>query len=91
MYIKNPAKTQSVEIPTEELYVPLVVDRTTCLEHGALPGEHCHVFESLISDAWIGGICNTRARRAGMTAPIRPASLDRSLAGQSPSSWNSRR
>lgn len=81
MYIKTAKKTD--DTPTTDLYVPLVVDRTNCLVHGARHGEWCHVFESIISDAITGGICNHRARSAGMNAPIRPASLDRSLAGQS--------
>lgn len=70
------------DVPTTELYVPRVIARSSCIVHSAEWGEPCHTFESLISDAIIGGICNARARRAGMTSPIRPASLDRSLTGQ---------
>lgn len=89
MYIKTAKKID--DTPTTDLYVPLVVERTACLVHGVEPGEWCHVFESIISDAIIGGICNHRARRAGMDAPIRPASLDRSLAGQPSRNWDNRR
>ncbi len=81
MYIKNPSVVD--DSPTTELYVPRVILRSSCLEHEAETGEPCHTFESLISDEIIEGICNGRARRAGMNAPIRPASLDRSLTGQS--------
>lgn len=71
------------DVPTTELYVPRVILRTSCVIHEVETGEPCHEFESLISDTIVGGICNARARRAGMNAPIRPASLDRSLSGQS--------
>lgn len=71
------------DIPTTELYVPRVILRSSCVIHSAESGEPCHSFESLISDDIVSGICNARARKAGMNAPIRPASLDRSLSGQS--------
>lgn len=70
------------DIPTVELYVWTVINRVPCEEHGAALGLECFWFESLISDDIIKGICNVRARKAGMTAPIRPQSLDRSLSGQ---------
>lgn len=70
------------EAPTTELYVPSVLSRTSCQEHEAGYNQSCHSFESLLSNDIIHGVCNSRARKAGMTAPIRPQSLDRSLSGQ---------
>lgn len=89
MYIKT-AKP-AADVPTTELFVPQVMDRIGCVEHDTIPGVPCYWFQSLISDKWIEAVCNRRARRAGMTAPIRPASLDRSLAGKPSGSWDSRR
>lgn len=82
MYRRNNTPTTDVEIPTTTLYVPRVVERATCEKHEAALGVPCHQFESIISDNVIGGICNSRARKAGMNAPIRRQSLTVSLSGQ---------
>lgn len=64
-----------VDIPTTQLFVPSAIHRVPCEQHEAPLGVHCHRFESLISDTMIYGICNSRAKRAGMNDRIRPASL----------------
>lgn len=77
MFRKN--ATPDVEIPTTALFVPAILDRTTCEKHEAGYGQACHYFESIVSDDEISGICNARALKAGVNSPIRPQSLDRSI------------
>lgn len=84
MRFNKSAFSTDVEIPTTELYVVRVITRVpVCPVHENLELDPCFIFESLISDEWITGICNVRARKAGMTAPIRPQSLNSSISGQS--------
>lgn len=61
--------------PTTQTYIPAVIDRTGCVQHNALSGFPCYEFQGADNDLWHVGICNSRARRAGMNGSIHPSSL----------------
>lgn len=76
-------QNNDVEVPTTRLYLDDVVLRTACHNHGAPVGSACWTFwggtDGTDENVLHEGICNDRARRAGMDHPIRPTSLDRSI------------
>jgi hypothetical protein len=65
--------------PTTRMYVPKVCVRSPCEVHEAIDGDPCFLFPSTISDRMIEGICNQRARNAGMTHQINLSSLVRTV------------
>ena len=63
--------------PTTEVYIPRVLDRTGCLQHDAEAGDPCYSYSGVSGETQHTGICNDRARRAGLNAPIKFSSLVR--------------
>lgn len=66
------------DVPTTALYIQTVIDRSDCHRHDT--SDACYKIPKVSGVGYHEGICNSRARKAGMTGRIRPASLDRSLA-----------
>lgn len=63
--------------PTTDLHVPYVLDRTDCGKHDAPVGNPCYLIPKVDDQGHYMGICNTRAKKAGMNGEIKPASLIR--------------
>jgi hypothetical protein len=57
------------EVPTTQLFIPTVIERTPCKRHGADKGQPCGNLGPYHA------ICNARAKRAGFNAPISEKSL----------------
>lgn len=68
-----------VEIPTTDLFMPIVLDMVPCDRHRVELNVPCFQVPKKDESGYFPGICNHRAKRAGFDAPIRPQSLDRSL------------
>ncbi len=69
---------RSADVPTTSLYIDTVIARANCIKHDAFAGA-CYNIPKVSGVGYHEGVCNSRARKAGMTGHIRPASLDRSL------------
>lgn len=79
LYPRYNASSADREAPTRDPYVPTVLDRMSCDNHKAPRGIPCFHIPKKDESGYFGGICNTRAVRAGFNNPIRPQSLDRSI------------
>jgi hypothetical protein len=74
------------EAPTTLLHIPGIIATVRCAQHDAGFNTPCYKFESAEGPGVHTGICNARARAAGMNGEISPSSLE----GR-PQSTNSRR
>lgn len=52
------------EAPSTEMYIPTVLERTSCSKHNAERDEPCYYIDGL------RGVCNRRAKSAGYNHPI---------------------
>lgn len=68
-----------LDAPTTERHLPSVLNRTHCDRHFVGLHTPCFEVELLNGRGKLPGICNTRARKAGMVGHINPSSLDRSI------------
>lgn len=67
------------DTPTTDLFLKNIIRRVHCDQHEAPSGVPCYEYQAAESNTNHFGICNSRARRAGMVGEIHPASLDRSI------------
>lgn len=57
------------EVHTNEVFIPAVLARQSCVHHDAQMGEPCYrIFPS--NGGELAGVCNKRARGAGFNAKI---------------------
>ena len=77
MALRN--KPVQQDVVTTQVFVPKVVDTTSCQYHEAPFGTHCFEYQSAETEDWFFGICNSRAKAAGMDGYIHPTSLDRTI------------
>lgn len=78
--------------PTTELFLPRVLSRTDCDKHNVPEGLYCFYNPPLEGDKWIGGVCNSRARRAGFTGKISDQAMQvGTKSRRSPNRWSSRK
>ncbi len=70
--------THSSSPLTRELYIPGILFRTICAVHNAAKNESCFSVPNMILEGVFHiGVCNDRAKNAGMTGRISHASLIR--------------
>lgn len=62
------------ENTTFEVFIPRVVNEQPCSRHKALIGYPCYDIHTIGGDV-LSGVCNKRARAAGMTGKITKDSL----------------
>lgn len=60
---------------TTDLFIPLVIQRQSCVHHNAEMGEPCYYIWPSNGREPTSGVCNKRARGAGFNAKISPKSL----------------
>lgn len=63
------------DIPTIDLFVPVIISRIACSKHNADIHKACFTIVTSDGERTYSGICNSRAKRYGMNGQIRPASL----------------
>jgi len=70
--------SEAVERPTgPDNFLDSVAERAICPEHNALLNVFCFDVEGLADGHRVQGVCNARAKRAGMNGTINPMSLTR--------------
>lgn len=63
---------------TRDLYFPAILARTACSVHNAQVNEPCFTFPNIKFEGMSCiGVCNKRAKEAGMNGQIKPSSLVR--------------
>lgn len=60
---------------TTDVYIPAVLHATRCRRHDADYNQACFNVPKSDESGYFVGICNHRAKRAGMDNPINPHSL----------------
>lgn len=65
-----------------EKYIPTVVFARGCRKHDSQKGEPCYVIPSTMVDTVYFGVCNTRAKSAGMLGKVNPNSMSRTNNGK---------
>ncbi len=68
--------TNQVEVPTTKLHLPDIIATTPCAMHGVWTGSPCYEYEAAETNSWHFGICNFRAKSAGMVGEIHQSSLE---------------